>query len=107
MADSPLLMKITGAHICQLFDAYHEYDPVLVYEFAEGVSGDELHAKRNPDATQAVDIAAQILSALRADERQRVAHGNVKPSNVIIIELPDGRPFAAVLDWALTAYRAP
>lgn len=71
------------------------------------MSGDELHSKRNPDATQAVDIAAQILSALRADERQRVAHGNVKPSNVIIMELPDGRPFAVVLDWALTAYRAP
>ena len=51
-------MKITGAHICQLFDAYHEYEPVLVYEFAEGVSGDELHSKRNPDAAQAVDIAA-------------------------------------------------
>jgi hypothetical protein len=30
LADSPLLMKITGAHICQLFDAYHDDDPVLV-----------------------------------------------------------------------------
>ena len=69
MADSSLLMKITGAHICQLFDAYHDDGPVLVYEFAEGVSGDELHSKRNPDAAQAVDIAAQILSALRAGER--------------------------------------
>jgi len=107
LADAPLLMKITGAHVCQLLDAYEDEDgPVLVYEFAEGVSGEELPAKRKLDAAQALDIAAQLISALRSGERQRVANGDVKPSNVVIMELPDGRPFTVVLDWALTAYRA-
>ena len=107
LADAPLLMKIAGAHVCQLLDAYHDDDgPVLVYEFAEGVCGEALPAKRKPDAAQTLDIAAQLMSALRSGERQRVAHGDVKPSNVVIMDIPDGRPFAVVLDWALTAYRA-
>ena len=107
LADAPLLMKITGVHICQLLDAYHDEDgPVLVYEFAQGVGGDDLYATRRPDAAQAVDIAAQLIGALRSGERQKSAHGDVKPSNVIIMELADGRPFTVVLDWALTAYRA-
>ena len=107
LADAPRLMKITGVHICQLLDAYHDEDgPVLVYEFAQGVSGAELHTIRKPNTAQTVDIAAQLISALRAGERQKLPHGDVKPSNVVIMELADGRPFTIVLDWALTAYRA-
>ena len=107
LADAPRLAKISGTHICQLIEAFHDEDgPVLVYEFAQGVNGAGFFQKQKPDAAQAVDIAAQLISALRSGERQRRPHGDVKPSNLILMELADRRPFVLVLDWALTSYRA-
>ncbi|MEO6784557.1 MAG: serine/threonine-protein kinase [Chthoniobacteraceae bacterium] len=106
LADSPRLRQITGAHVCQLLDAYRDDDgPVLVYEFAKGLTGTDLPSQRKLDAAQALDIAAQLVSALRSGERQKCPHGDVKPSNIIFMDLADGRPFTLVLDWGLTAYR--
>ena len=107
LADSAKLKQITGAHVCQLLDAFTDDDgPVLVYEFAQGTGGAELPAQRKLDAAHALDIAAQLISALRSGERQKCPHGDVKPSNLIFMELADKRPFTLVLDWALTAYRS-
>ena len=107
LADAGRLKQITGTHVCQLLDAITDDDgPVLVYEFANGVTGAELPAKSKLDAGHVVDVAAQIISALRSGERQKIPHGDVKPSNLIFLELEDKRPFTLVLDWALTAYRS-
>ena len=106
LAVSQRLRQITGAHVCQLLDAYMDDDgPVLVYEFANGVSGAELASQRNLTAPEVLDIAAQLISALRSGERQKTPHGDVKPSNVFFMELPDKRLFTLVLDWGLTAFR--
>lgn len=106
LADSQRLKQITGAHVCQLLDAYTDDDgPVLVYEFANGVSGAELPPQRTLDAALAPDVAAQLISAMRSGERQKCPHGDVKPSNIVFIEVADKRLFTLVLDWGLTAYR--
>lgn len=106
LADSPRLKLITGAHVCQLLNAYPDDDgPVLVYEFANGISGSELPEGRKLEATQALDVAAQFISALRSGERQKCPHGDVKPSNIVFMELADQRLFTLVLDWGLAAYR--
>ncbi len=107
LADAPRLKAITGVHVCQLLDVVQdEVDgPILVYEFAQGTNGAEVPAQRKLDATQLIDVAAQIVSALRSGERQKCPHGDLKPSNLIFMELADKRPFTLVLDWALTAYR--
>ena len=107
LADSPRLRKLAGAHVCQLLDAYPDDDgPVLVYEFADGRNGQEQGEKRKLTSAEALDVAAQLISALRSGERQKCPHGDVKPSNIMFVDLPDGRPFLVVLDWGIAAHRS-
>ncbi len=106
-AAAPRLRGIAGTHVCQLFDAMDDDDgPVLIYEYAGGLNGVEFAQKERLTAAQAIDVAAQLISALRSGERQRIPHGDLKPSNLIFTKLPDGRPFTLVLDWGLAAYRS-
>jgi len=106
LADAKKLTQITGAHVCHLLDAHTDEDgPVLIYEFADGITGTELPPKRKLEGPHALDVAAQLLSALRSGERQRCPHGDLKPSNIVFVDLPDGRLFTLVLDWGLAAHR--
>ena len=84
-----------------------EDGPVLVYEFAAGINGAELPHARKLDAEQALDVAAQVISALRSGERQRIPHGDLKPANFVFAEHPEGRPFTLVLDWNESGGPAP
>ena len=107
LADAPRLRKLAGAHVCQLLDAYPDDDgPVLVYEFADGRNGQEQGEKRKLTPAEALDMAAQLISALRSGERQKCPHGDVKPSNIMFVDLPDARPFLVVLDWGIAAHRS-
>jgi serine/threonine protein kinase len=106
LAAAPQLKLIAGSHVCQLLDAYEDDDgPVLVYEFVNGLNGAEFPLQRKFDAAQALDVSAQLISALRSGERQRLPHGDLKPSNLVCVDMPDGRPFVMVLDWGLAAFR--
>ncbi len=106
LRDAPQLQTIAGANIVQLLDAFPDDDgTVLVYEYAEGHRGLDVPHNRPIAAEHAVDIAAQLFSALRSGERQRYPHGDLKPSDTVIIDLPDGRPLVMVLDWGLANYR--
>ncbi len=106
LRDAPQLRTITGVNIVQLLDAFPDEDgTVLVYECAEGHRGLDVPGKRPIEAAHAVDIAAQLLSALRSGERQKYPHGDLKSSDTVIVDLPDGRPLVMVLDWGLANYR--
>ncbi len=106
LRDAPQLQTITGVNIVQLLDAFPDEDgTVLVYECAEGHRGLDVPGKRPIEALHAVDIAAQLLSALRSGERQRYPHGDLKSSDTVIVDLPEGRPLVMVLDWGLANYR--
>ena len=104
--DEAWLRSIDGTHVCRLLTAYSDDDgPVLAYEYAPGMNGAELPLQKPLDAAQSLDVAAQLISALRSGERQRCPHGDMKPSNIIFVDLPGGRPYVFVLDWGLAAYR--
>lgn len=106
-ADVPKLRGIAGTHVCQLLEAMHDEDgPVLIYEFADGLNGSEFAQKEKLTPAQVLDVAAQLISALRSGERQRLPHGDLKPSNLVFVKLANDRPFTLVLDWGLAAYRS-
>ena len=106
LRDAPVIQTIVGVNIVQLLDAFPDDDgTVLVYEYAEGHRGLDVPNRRPILAEHAVDVAAQLLAALRSGERQRIPHGDLKPSDTVIVDLPEGRPLVMVLDWALANFR--
>ncbi len=105
--DAPRLRTISGAHVAQLLDVLEDADgTILAYQFLDGESGATLPQTRHIEAAEAIDLAAQMLTALECAERTRLPHGDWKPSNVVVSQMDDGRPFLLVLDWGLSAYRA-
>ena len=107
LAKVPVMKLITGSHVCQLLDAYEDEDGVvLAYEFASGLSGIEVPYQRRLDAAQALDVASQVISALRSGERQRTPHGDFKASNLVFVDTAESRPYIFILDWGLAAFRS-
>ncbi len=107
LRDAARVGRTAGNNIAQLLEVIpdEEVGMVLVYEYADGLNWGAAALERTLDAAQAVDIAAQLLSALAVGEAIRVPHGELKPLNLVLGELPGGRLFVWVLDWGLAAYR--
>ncbi len=107
LRDMARVRRTAGNNIAQLLDAIADEDVgvVLVYEYADGQNWNDAAKERRLDGAQAVDIAAQLLSAIAVGEAIRVPHGELKPMNLVLGELPGGRLFVWVLDWGLTRYR--
>ncbi|MGH9633178.1 MAG: FlgO family outer membrane protein, partial [Bryobacteraceae bacterium] len=99
------ISALNHPHICTLYDVgtLPGGSTYLVTELVEGESlGDWL--KRSPDPKQCVDIAEQVLEALRAAHVAGILHRDVKPANIIVRS--DG--YAKVLDFGLAKrIRAP
>jgi serine/threonine protein kinase/tetratricopeptide (TPR) repeat protein len=62
---------------------------------AERLKGDPL------TQSEALDLGAQIADALDAAHRCRVLHGDLKPSNIIVLRRDDGTPRAVLTDFGL------
>lgn len=107
LRDLARVRRTAGNNIAQLLDVIDDDDVgvVLVYEYADGLNWTDAAKQRQLDGAQAVDIAAQLLSALAVSEAIRVPHGELKPMNLVLGELPGGRLFVWVLDWGLACYR--
>src|SRR5580704_15341479 len=80
-----LLASLEQPHIASLRTAFRFQDElVMVMEFVEGVSlREKLHS---PGITlgQAMEYAAQVLTALAYAHAHGVIHRDIKPSNVMI-----------------------
>lgn len=105
--DAARVGRTAGNNIAQLLEVIPDEDVgmVLVYEYADGMNWNDAAEERRLDGAQSVDIAAQLLSALAVGEAIRIPHGELKPMNLVLGELPGGRLFVWVLDWGLAAYR--
>ena len=104
--DMARVRRTAGNNIAQLLEAIDDEDGVvLVYEYADGPNWGDAAQARKLDSAQALDVAAQLLSALAVGEAIRVPHGELKPANLVLGELPGGRLFVWVLDWGLARYR--
>ena len=60
--------------------------------FASGLSAASPLAGASWTRTQALDVVVQLISAC-APASGRTLHGDVKPLNIVLVDLPDKRPF--------------
>lgn len=97
---------ISHPNVCKIFEIHTastsrgEMD-FLTMEFLEGETlADRLHRGRVP-AAEARDIALQLCAGLSEAHRNRVIHGDLKSSNVILARGPEGSTRAVITDFGL------
>jgi serine/threonine protein kinase len=87
------ISALNHPHICTLYDIGPNY---LVMELVEGETLREW-LKRAPAADRSLEIARQVLEALRAAHGAGIVHRDLKPQNIMV--RADG--YAKVLDFGL------
>lgn len=103
---APALMQMRHPQIAGLITLMPtEEEFALVYEFMPGMNVREFAAARQVSAADLRALAMQFMHALLVGEHLRQAHGDPKPSNVIIADHPGGGLFLQVQDWGLSLAR--
>jgi len=80
----------------------------LVMEFLDGLPLDQHVQKRGPLALgQTFEVLDQVLSALGAAHAVGVVHGDLKPSNIFLVEQPSSEgPVVKLLDFGIARQAA-
>ena len=87
------IAALNHPHICTLYDVGPNY---LVTELIEGETLRD-YLKKPPSKERTLEIARQVLEALRAAHRAGIAHRDLKPANIMVRS--DG--YVKVLDFGL------
>ncbi len=80
-------------------------DMTLVTDYAEGLNGWEFIGRRTLSVAELRSLAVQLMSALQAGEATRTAHGDVKPSNLILSRREGIGPVLHLQDWGVAQSR--
>jgi len=87
------ISALNHPNVCTLYDVGPNY---LVTELVEGETLAEM-LKRAPLGERSLEIARQVLEALRAAHRVGIVHRDLKPANIMV--RPDG--YVKVLDFGV------
>ena len=101
--EARILKKLECEHLVGLLDFGEDADGVLymAIELCEGEPLDRI-AKQGPLAVaRAVEIVRQVCGGLEVAHQAGVVHRDLKPGNVIVERMPDGRDRARVLDFGM------
>ena len=95
--------RVRHANICDVFDFGHLADgrPYFVMELLEGESLTERVARGALDPAEVVSIGRQIATALAAVHDHGVIHGDVTPSNALVVT--GEPPVVKLVDFGLAA----
>ena len=91
--ESQAISALNHPHICTLYDVGPNY---MVTELVEGETLRDW-LKRGPRVESSIEIATQVLEALRAAHRAGIIHRDLKPQNIMVRF--DG--YVKVLDFGL------
>jgi serine/threonine-protein kinase len=99
-----LLSRVQSEHVVRVLDFVEDrrVGPVLVTEFVDGVPLAATLASRRFTVEEAIDLAIDLASGLRALHRAHIIHRDVKPSNVLMRHASEERPRAVFIDLGVS-----
>jgi eukaryotic-like serine/threonine-protein kinase len=93
---------LNHANICTVFDIGEQGgDPYLVMELLEGVTLKEKIAHGALSAEEIITYGQEIAEALAVAHAKGIVHRDIKPANIFLVNRPNGKSQAKVLDFGL------
>jgi len=104
--EAVLLGRVRSDRVARMIDFL--FDPrcgaVLVTEFVEGSSLADAERPALTSVEGAVELGIEIACALRELHRAHIVHRDMKPGNVIIQPIEDGRSRAVIVDLGVSRH---
>jgi serine/threonine protein kinase/Flp pilus assembly protein TadD len=98
LREARILSRLADPLICQVYDLIEsEEADLLVLEFVDGETLDQLSAGRRLTEREILEVGAKIARALTVAHRERIIHRDLKPANIMV--LPTGA--VKVLDFGI------
>lgn len=89
-------------HICTIFDlGEQDGEPYMVMELLEGETLKEKISRAAVPVDEIVSYSQEVADALSAAHAKGIVHRDVKPANIFLVDHPNGRRQAKVLDFGL------
>jgi serine/threonine-protein kinase len=89
-------------HICTIFDlGEQDGEPYMVMELLEGETLKEKIARGAVPTDEIISCAQEVADALAAAHAKGIVHRDIKPANIFLVNHPNGRRQAKVLDFGL------
>lgn len=98
------LAELDHYHIVRILglDKTRNHRPFIVLEHLQGRTlADELKIAGVPHVLEALSFASHLLSAVAAAHEKGLVHRDIKPDNIFLCSLPDGRRFLKLLDFGV------
>jgi serine/threonine protein kinase len=98
------LAELDHYHIVRILghDKTRTHRPFIVLEYLEGRTlADELKTSGTPHVLEALSFASHLLSAVGAAHEKGLVHRDIKPDNIFVCSLQDGRRFVKLLDFGV------
>ena len=84
------------------FDETEDGRPYIVMEYVEGKNlRSVVHELKRLPLERALEIARQTAAALSAAHQLGITHRDIKPDNILLVQLPDGSEQVKVLDFGI------
>jgi serine/threonine protein kinase/tetratricopeptide (TPR) repeat protein len=94
--------RLNHPNICTVFDIGEQDDnPYLVLELLEGETLKDRIARGALPVEEIVRYSQEIATALAMAHAKGIVHRDVKPANIFLVKMPDGRSQVKMLDFGL------
>jgi serine/threonine-protein kinase len=102
--EAQLVGRVHSAHVARVVDFLEDpaYGLLLVMEFVEGECLTDRLKQGLLSVEEAIDLGVDITSALADLHRARVVHRDLKPGNILLQTLRDGRRRAVIVDFGVS-----
>jgi serine/threonine protein kinase/tetratricopeptide (TPR) repeat protein len=99
------LKKLNHPHILRILDFGYDPKEKIYYFTTEYIKGKNIfEGTRGLPPKEIEELFVQIFRALGYLHSQRVCHLDIKPSNILVEETPEGKKIAKLIDFGLVAF---